>query len=337
VSAWHVYVAMLARALGGAFHWPSMQASTSLMVPKEHLSRVAGMNQTLQGALGITAPPLGAILLAVLPLHGIMGIDVATAAVAIVSLLFTAIPEPSREPVAAGSGRKPTLWKDLLAGFQYVWSWPGLVMILVIAMVINFVVNPTFALMPLLVTDHFGGGALQLGWLQSGWGVGMLLGGLLLGVWGGFRRRVYTSLGGLVVAGIGIMVIGLAPGNSFWVALGGIFVAGLMNPLINGPLHAILQATVAPEMQGRVFTLVGSLSTAMLPLSLAVAGPVADAVGLRSWYVVAGIVYALLGALAFFVPAIVNLEQELGQDGTEAGDPVAVTLRGLAVEGEAGD
>lgn len=310
MSVWHIYLAMLARALGGAFHWPAMEASTSLMVPKEHLSRVAGLNQTIRGALNVIAPPLGALLLSLLPLHGIMGIDVVTAIIAISPLLFVTIPQPQRTAMAgAREGSKPSLWQEMGAGLRYVWEWPGLRAALVMAMIINFVVNPAFSLMPLLVTEHFKGGALQLGWLESGWGIGMVLGGLLLSVWGGFRRRVYTSLSGLVLSGIGIMGVGLAPESEFWLALAAIFVTGFMNPLVNGPLFAILQATVAPEMQGRVFTVVGSLSSAMMPLSLAVAGPVADAVGIRTWYVVGGVIFALIGAGSFFVPAIVNIEQ----------------------------
>ena len=331
VSTWHVYVAMLARALGGAFHWPSMQASTSLMVPNEHLARVAGMNQTLQGALSVTAPPLGAILLAVLPIQGIMGIDVATAAVAVTSLFFTAIPDPpktKRDPAA-----KSTLWKDLLAGLRYVRGWPGLMIILGLAMVINFVVNPAFTLMPLLVTDHFRGGALQLGWLQSSWGVGVLLGGVLLSIWGGFRRRIYTTLVGLVLEGLAIVVIGLAPGSGFGLALGAMLAAGVMNPLVNGPVHAILQAAVRPDMQGRVFTLVGSLSSAMMPLSLVVAGPVADAIGVRTWYVIGGAIFSILGAVTFFVPTIVDIETNRNDIRGRAEEPLPSTVDVVAVEG----
>ena len=310
MSVWHVYAAMLARAVGGAFHWPAMQASTSLMVPKEHLARVAGLNQTLQGALTVVSPPLGAILLGLLPLHGIMAIDVATAVAAIGPLFFVIIPQPEKpETTDADAGGKPSLWRDMRAGLRYVWEWPGLRAVLGMAMIINFVINPAFSLMPLLVTEHFKGGALQLGWLESSWGIGMLLGGLLLSVWGGFRRRVYTSLTGLVLSGISIMGLGLVPANGFWLALGTLFVSGFMNPLINGPFFAILQATVAPDMQGRVFTLAGSLSQAMMPLSLAVAGPVGDLVGVRSWYVAGGAIFALIGAASFFVPAIVNIER----------------------------
>jgi DHA3 family macrolide efflux protein-like MFS transporter len=308
MTVWHVYVAMLARAMGEAFHWPAMQASTSLMVPREHLSRVAGMNQTMQGALGVAAPPLGAILLALLPLHGVMAVDVATAAFAILPLLFVVVPQPGPSVPAESGTARSSVMSEMGQGLRYVWRWPGLMAVLIMAMVINFVVNPAFALMPLLVTEHFGGGALQLGWLESSWGIGMVLGGLLLSVWGGFRHRVYTSLSGLVVSGIAIVGVGLAPAAAFWLALGALFVAGFMNPLVNGPLFAILQATVAPEMQGRVFTLVGSLCSAMMPLSLAVAGPVAEAVGIRTWYVVGGAIFALIGVVSFSVPVIVHLE-----------------------------
>ena len=68
MQVWHVYVAMFLRAALGGFHWPAMQSSTSLMVPKEHLARVAGLNQTMMGVMNIISPPLGALLLSVLPL-----------------------------------------------------------------------------------------------------------------------------------------------------------------------------------------------------------------------------------------------------------------------------
>jgi DHA3 family macrolide efflux protein-like MFS transporter len=136
----------------------------------------------------------------------------------------------------------------------------------------------------------------------------MLLGGLLLSIWGGFRRRVYTSLMGLVLSGVGITGIGLASQDGLPLAVAAIFVAGFMNPLVNGPLFAILQATVKPEMQGRVFTLVGSLAAAMMPLSLIVAGPISDVIGVRPWYVAGGVIFALIGLTGFFVPAIVQIE-----------------------------
>jgi len=82
VQVWQIFFILLVRSLGGAFHSPAMTASTSLMVPKQHLARLSGMNQTLQGMLSIFAPPLGAMLIGLLPMQGVLAIDIGTAAIA---------------------------------------------------------------------------------------------------------------------------------------------------------------------------------------------------------------------------------------------------------------
>jgi DHA3 family macrolide efflux protein-like MFS transporter len=202
------------------------------------------------------------------------------------------------------------MWQDLRAGLRYVWAWPGLMMLLLMATVLNFLYNPAGTLTPLLVTKHFGGQALELGWMNSAWGVGAVIGGLLLGVWVGFRRRIITSMVGLTGMGLGSLMIGAAPATAFWLALAGMFVFGFMNPITNGPLFAIVQSTVAPDMQGRVMSLIGSLSAAMSPLSLIVAGPLADALGVRVWYWIAGGVTLLMVVIALLTPAIMNIERK---------------------------
>jgi DHA3 family macrolide efflux protein-like MFS transporter len=94
--------------------------------------------------------------------------------------------------------------------------------------------------------------------------------------------------------------------------------AGFMNPITNGPVLAMFQSTVAPDMQGRVFTVIGSLSAAASPLGLAIAGPVADALGIQTWFIVGGATCILMGVGAFFVPAIVHLEDQPQKNGTLA-------------------
>jgi len=309
VRVWHVYAIMFIRAVAGGFHWPAMEASTSLMVPENHLSRVAGLNQALHGAMNVVSPPLGAFLLSLLPLQAVLMIDVGTAALAVVPLFFTYIPQPRPRPASAEAQEgKPSLWRDLRQGLRYVWGWPGLFAVLVMGAVGNFLFNPAFSLLPLLVTDHFGGQAFHLGWLEATTGIGILLGGLILGAWGGFRRRILTSLMGFVGIGVGILGLGLAPASTFWLALGATFLVGMAIAMTDGPFAAVIQAQVAPDMQGRVFTLMHSLLKAMSPLSLAIAGPVADWLGVRIWYVVGGVACVLMGLGAFFVPAIVYLE-----------------------------
>lgn len=318
VEIWHVYVALFIRSAAGTVQFPAMQASTSLMVPEAQLARIAGLNQMLQGGMGIIAPPIGALLLQSLPLQGILAIDVGTAALAMGILALVRIPQPVRQPVAAGSAA-PSFLDELRGGLRYVLSWPGMVIILIMAMVINFLLNPAGALLPLLVTQHFSGGVGQLAAVESAFGIGMVVGGLVLSVWGGFKRRMHTALTGLLFLGLGFLLVGLMPASAFLPAVACIFLAAFMNPITNGPLFAILQATVAPDMQGRVFSLIGAASSLMAPIGLAVGGPVADALGVQSWYIIGGGVCMLMAAIAFFIPAVMQLEDRPAHNAVAAG------------------
>ena len=311
VQVWHVFLILFIRALGGGFHWPAMQASTTLMVPEQHLTRIQGLNQTLNGGLNIVSAPLGALLLAVLPMQGVIAVDVATALFAITPLLCLSIPQPQR--LAQVTRGLPAFWRsfrqELGDGLDYVRARRGLVMLIMLAVVVNLVLNPGFTLMPLLVSDHFSGGALQLGWLQSASGAGIISGGIMLSAWGGFRRRMITSLCGLTLMGAGVLVIGFTPATQLWMAIAAIFLVGLAMSLTNGPIHAIIQSTVAPEMQGRVFTLLSSLVSLMMPVGLIIAGPVADWLGVQTWYVAGGAVTLLLALSGFFNTTLLSIEE----------------------------
>ncbi len=315
IRLWHVFLAMFTRSLGGAFQWPAMQATTSLMVEKESLSRVAGMNQSLNGLAAIVAPPLGAFLMEVIPIQTILLIDVATAVLAVGPLFFIRVPQPSSGSDEA-LGLK-TVLSDMREGAVFVWSWKGLRVIMGMSMLINFLMSPAFSLLPLVVTNHFNGGAVELGWLQSANGVGMIAGGLLLGAWGGFKKRVVTAMTSLVISGVFIVVFSFMPPPLFLVAVGCVFIFAVFNAMANGTFFSSIQAVIPPQMQGRVFTILMSLSGGMTPLGLAVAGPVSDSLGLLFWFRIGGFVLALMGAAAFFIPAVMNLEEEAELPPTE--------------------
>jgi DHA3 family macrolide efflux protein-like MFS transporter len=290
----HLYILMFIRSIAGTFHFSAMQASTSLMVPTKHLARIQGMNQMLGGGLNILAAPLGALLLELLPMQGILGIDIATMFLAVLPLFFFAIPQPERKLASESNGVKPTFWQDFRAGLAYVVSWKGLLLIGLMAILINFLLTPAFSLLPILVTKHYQGQAFQLAWFDSAYGVGVMAGGALLSLWGGFKRRIYTSLLGVFAIGIGTLAMGLVPGTMFPLAVGIMFWMGLSNPIANGPLFASVQATVDPEMQGRVFTMLGSVASGMAPLGLIFAGPIADAFGVQAWFLVGGVVTLIM-------------------------------------------
>jgi len=310
VEVWHIYLLMFVRSAGGAFHWPAMKASTTLLVPEQHLARISGLNEALWGLASIISPPLGAILLAFLPIQSILAIDIITALIAIAPLVFIPIPNPSRSPEPAGQTGFSAVLTDLSQGLRLVRDWPGLLMILVIAMLLNLLVTPAFALIPIMVTQTFAGGAVQLAWTEAAWGVGLLAGGVLMGTWGGFKRRILTGMLGLIVMGVGLVGVGLTPPSAFKWVLVGLFLAGMMNTLANSSFFAALQATVPADMQGRIFTLVMSGASAMAPLGLLIAGPFAEAFGVQPWFLFGGLIVLALGLASYFVPPIMQFEEQ---------------------------
>jgi len=308
IQIWQIYVAAMIRSLGGAFHQPAMTSSTSLMVPDKHLARIAGANQTLQGMITIFAPPLGALLLELYSTQTVLLIDIGTAAIAILPLLFLSIPQPPRRVRADETSPKNSYLHDLREGFTYVIRWRGLLGLILLAMGLNFLIVPASSLMPLIITKIFHGGAAQLAWTESLFGAGMIAGGITLSIWGGFKRRIVTSFCGVTGIGLGVVIAGIVPANTFYLLLVGWFIVGFSQVFANGPLMAIMQSTVDPEMQGRVFSLLVAGATAMMPLSLVIAGPVSDRFGIRFWYIFGGIACILMVIAASFNSAIMNIE-----------------------------
>ena len=309
IQIWHIFLSMLIRSIGGAFQWTAMQSTTSLMVPRQNLSRVSGMHQSLIGLANIVAPPLGAFLLDVIPIQSILIIDVATAVFAIGPLFLVRVPQPKRDDGQEIRGIH-TILSDMREGAKFVWDWKGLRMIMAISMLINFLMSPAFSLLPLVVTNHFHGGAPELAWFQTASGIGMIVGGLLLGAWGGFRKRIVTAMCAVIVAGLFVTAFSMVPPDLYLVAVGCIFVFATMNSIANGTFFATLQSIVPANIQGRVFTILMSLSGGMTPIGLAVAGPISDALGIRVWFVVGGFAFITLGIASFFSTTIMNLEEE---------------------------
>jgi len=310
MQPWHLYIVMLAASFGDTFHWPAMAASTTLMVPEKHLTRIGGLNQSINGVLTIAAPPLGALLMSLLPLHGVMMVDVATAAFAVLPLLFVAIPQPKTEHIE--EIKQTPFIENLKTGLRFVLSWRGMVMLIVLASIVKIVLQPAFSLIPLLVHDHFGGGAADLSLLEAVAGIGILLGGLILSAWGGFRRKICTSMMGVIGMGVGSIVMGMAPASVFWMALGGAFLLGVMISMVDGPMHALMQSTIPPQMQGRVFALLGSLFSLTAPIGLALAGPLSDMFGIRIWFLVAGGLCIVTAVWGLTVPALIHIEDQRG-------------------------
>ena len=306
----HVLALVFLRSLGAAFHSPAMTASTTLMVPEKYLTRIQGLNQSMQGLLTIVAAPLGALLLAIFSMTGVMMVDVATALLAILPLLAIRVPRPPR----SDSVEQSSVWAETVAGFRYLVQRRGHATLIAMSALINALLVPAFSLLPLLVLQRLNGGAAQFGWLSSSLGVGLIVGGVVLGAWGGFRKRIVTTLIAMIALGAAVIAVGFTPASSFLWALVSMSCVGLIIPFVNGPVFAILQATIAPDFQGRVFSLIGSLAGAAAPLGLIVAAPVAEIVGVAVWYLAGGMTCVAMGIAGFFAPALMGIEDKAYAD-----------------------
>lgn len=306
-----IYLIILVRACGKSFQTPAMLATTALMAPEQHLARIAGLNQMLQGLVLVVSPALGAVLVHALTLPAIAAIDIAGALLAVAVLSFVALPNPPRGAPLAGL---QVLWDDVRAGVRYVWDWQGAPEMLGMSTMMNFLSTPAFMLTSILVIRRFGGAEREFGIIGAAIGMGMICGGMALSVWGGFHRPMQTSLVGILGMAGAILVTGLVPASAFWSAVGSMAVGGFMMPVCMAPIQALVQKSVTPTMQGRVLSLFDSLSTAIAPVSVAIAGPVFDSLGPQVWYVGAGILALLIGMKGLSTPRIVNL----GKPGSSA-------------------
>jgi DHA3 family macrolide efflux protein-like MFS transporter len=309
VQLWHIYAAMFIRSLGDAFQWPAMQSTTSLMVPKDNLSRIAGLNQSFQGIARILTPPMGAFLIQIFPIESVLIIDIITAVFAVTPLFFINVPHPvdnERQQVITVR----TILSDIHEGASFIWGWKGLRVLIAIPMVLNLLMTPAFSLLPLIVTNYYERGAIEFAWLQSAMGIGMIAGGLFLSAWRGFRKKIVTAMVATFLSGFVILLFSTLPQEFFFIAVASIFFFSFLNAVANGNFQAVMQSSIPISVQGRVFTMLNSLSGGMTPIGLALAGPVSDILGIRIWFMLGGLAFLFLGFVSFFSRSIMNLEEE---------------------------
>lgn len=306
IQVWHIYIVMAGRAISGSFQQPALGASIPMIVPEKHLARANGLNMTLVGAINIVGPPVGAFLMEALEMQWVLSVDIITAVIAIGCLLPLGIPQPSRTTLSF----KSNIIGDMAQGFRYIVSWRGLLLLLILFSVMNFFAAPGNSLLPIFVTDHLGGEVFKLGWLQTARGAGVIAGGLILGIWGGFKRRIVTSFTFIITQAIAIMVFSFTTESLFLMGIAMVFIAGVSGAFISGPIMAVFQSVVDRDVQGRFFALMGSITGAMMPLGLAVAGPLADVIGVRLTFLISGAAVMICAIAGFFSRDLMNIEKQ---------------------------
>lgn len=269
LEVWHIYLVTALNSIFSAFQWPAYTAATTLLVPKEQLSRASGMVQSAEGVAQILSPAIAGLLLATIGLKGIIFIDLTTFSFALLTLLFARFPElePSTEEI-----NLKVLWEELVYGFTYITTRPGLMGMLILFAVINIFTGLTTVLFPPLVLSLFS--PVVLGTIESISGIGMLAGSILMIFWKNSAGLMNTVFGFLIVMAVSMLAMGLHSSILF-LSIGG-FLFLFSSPVIRACLQVIWQTKVATDVQGRVFALRRTVARSCLPLAIALVGPLND-------------------------------------------------------------
>ena len=332
LQIWHLFVTGAFSGAFGAFQFPAYSAAVTTMVSKKQYGRASGMLSTAQFASNIFAPALAAVLLTIIGIGGILVIDVFTFLVAISALLLVHVPQPA--VTMEGQQSRGSLWAESAYGFRYIYERKSLLALLMIFFCVDLLAPFAFTLLAPMVLARTGDDATALGFVQSAIGIGGLVGGTVLGVWGGPKRRIHGILLGLTLTTLGMLLIGVGQTVLFWAPAA--FFAIFFIPIINGSSQAIWQSKVAPDLQGRVFAARGMIAQVGAPVSMLLAGFLADQVfepfmlpggaghslfawlvgsgpgaGMSLMFVIAGALGMLVGLGGYLFSAVRNVEDLL--------------------------
>lgn len=306
IEIWQIYLLLMLRSVGSAFHAPAMKSSIPLLAPEKELTRIASINQTIQALCNICGPVLGAALIVSTNMSVVMLLDVAGAAIACTSLLFVFIPNPEKTETETTNN----VLRDMKDGFIAIRSNQGLKWVMVTEILITFFIMPVVALIPLMTLKNFSGTAYQVSLIELLFGSGALAGGILLGIWNPRVRKVVMINLSYVIVGVSIFITGLLPPSAFIIYAIMAVVQGISMPFYSGPFTALLQTQIEVSFLGRVFSLFDSISLLPSLLGLLATGFIADAIGIANVFVICGIAIVMTGILAFFIPSIMNLERK---------------------------
>ena len=280
LEVWHLYAAAVFQGLGNAFQWPAFSAAISTMLPKEQYGRANGMMSLVQMGPGVIAPMMAGGLLPLIGLTGILSLDVATFLLAILVLMFVHIPQPPRteegEKAQGGalSESKGHILKEAAFGFRYIFARPSLLGLQLVFFFGNLCTGIAFAAIAPMILLRTDNDSISLGAVLSAGAIGGVVGGVVMSMWGGFKRRVHGVLAGWIAASLFFSLMGVGTWIPLWVTACAL--SSLFGPLIDGSNQAIWQSKVAPDLQGRVFSARMLIAWVTNPISPLIAGLLGD-------------------------------------------------------------
>ena len=278
------------RSFGAGIQTPAVNAVIPQLVPEDQIMRFNGINATMQSVVQFAAPAAAGVLLTINTLSSTLIIDTATAIVGIGLLSAVIIPKQAIQ------NKETSVFIDMKIGIKYTLSDKLIGKVLTVYGLFIFLCVPAGFLSQLFVSRVYGETYWYLTAVELAGFIGMVAGGILMSIWGGFKSRVTTMSVGLIA--FGSLAIGMGLSKQFALYLTLMIIYGVAITMVQTATTTLIQEKAEISMQGRVFGLLGAMYSGFLPVGMAIFGPMADEISLQWIMIGSGI--ALI-ALSIFV------------------------------------
>ena len=296
-----LFLVMALRSIGQGIQQPAVGALIPQIVPVEHLTRLNAIYTTILNALNLLTPALGGVLLAVGFVKALY-FDVVTAVIGVTILSFLVVGKIEKAPDAATG----SVFRELKEGLAFVKHTAWLRFMLIFYAVGFFLITPAAFLTPIFVERIFGPEIWRLTMNEILWAVGAIIGGVVIAAWGGFKNRIFSMGFSFLFFGITFAVMGLA--NNFWLYLAVLGAAGFFLPMFTTAETTLIQEKTAPQMMGRVFSLISIIISMVMPLGMLLFGPLADIINVRVIMAGSGLLMIIPAAYLLFNKRLLALD-----------------------------
>ena len=291
-SIWILLATSAIRAIGAGIQMPAVGAILPQIVPEKELTRINGLNGSIQAVVMLVSPMISGALYQFAPMEGIFMIDIVTAALAIAIMVFL-LKVPTHEK--ASQEQVSNYLQDMKLGFRYIQNHAFIKRLFLYFSLAFLMAAPVSFLSPLQVARSFGDDVWRLTAIEIAFSIGMIGGGLWIASWGGFKNRIHSIA--FAIGAMGLCTFGMGVIPNFWIYLFLMGLVGLVIPLLNAPSMTLLQEKVEEDFLGRVFGVQSMVASSMMPLGMLIFGPLADRMAIEILMAVSGV---FLMVVAFF-------------------------------------
>ena len=309
---WIVFIILGLRSICQAFHNPTVMAILPSMVPKDKLGRVNGIRYLFLGIIQFIGPAVGATLLFFFQIKFILWIDVITFFIALIPLITLKLPQVQ---ISGNLNQQNSFVKDFREGIKVMKNVPGLLIIMLIAMLLTMLTQPLMVLSTFYIKYIHGGNNFTLAIIQMIMQGGMILGALIPFFKKRWKNKMRILFIGMIVINIGYIMHAIAPIGFYPLIGAGAFIMGFIMPVVNIIVMTVVQTTVPHDKMGRVSSILNTLMMIGSPLGAILAGLLSDIIGVSFLYLLCAITGIIITIIPYYLTGIrhINYDKEFGE------------------------